>query len=709
MIHLKIITNFKAPNVKLKIYITRTLYSSLFFFFLFKLNASKIESGFKALSIYDYFKAKKLFSSNFNSKHDPYSSYGLALIYSRNDNPFFNLDSASKYAALSYNFFFVKREKKEFFQFKIDSASILNLVDSVAAKDFLKLKKEVSKEKCDSFLKQNYLANQNLLSEVIYLRDEQDYNEILGYNDSRQTKEFVITHPQSSFVQEALLLIDRQIFDESTKDNSDASYISFIKVNPKNILLNSAYEKLFTIYKERSDVNGLKTFVTNYPKAPQNLEAWKLLFALTVKSFSNSELEKFLAENPNFPLKNSILKELELNNLVLYPYEKDDLFGFIDTSAKMIIAPVFDAVSGFSEGLSVVNRNDTVYYINKENTDAFGQIFTEGYTFNNGIAPVKFGKQWSFINRQGQIISQVYDEINEISDNFYTVKINGKFGALNNFGQVILEPKFEELGDFKNGFAYYRLENKSGFVSKDGYVHKPEFEWLSDFDADKIAIVKKGNSFGLINSSGKIILETKYDQVIKASKGIFIVVLNNLYGFYNSNGCFISAVAYDFAKEKPADFYTNGLVFKLIKKNQQALMDANGRNSIDFGVYDEINFASNGLIRVKNKNKYGYVDRKLNLVIPYKYSKAGDFKDSCALAQVKDKFVLINLQGKEVFSSIAEIQKISPHYYLVHSESEQLINHKGELVFSDISNIQPVKGGILIITLNNGTIKLLHD
>ena len=310
---------------------------------------------------------------------------------------------------------------------------------------------------------------------------------------------------------------------------------------------------------------------------------------------------------------------------------------------------------------------------------------------------------------RSQIISQVYDEINEISNNCYTVKLDGKYGAVNNFGQLFIEPRFEELGDFKNDFAYYRLEGKSGFVSKDGYVHRAEFDWLSDFDKDKIAIVKIGNSYGLINSTGKLILETKYDQILKAENSIFIVVLNNLYGFYNGNGCFLSTHSYDFLKEKPVEFYTNGQILKLLKKGQQALVDLNGRTSIDFGTYDEINFASNGLICVKNKNKYGYIDRKLNLVIPYKYSKANAFKDSCAIVQLKDKFMLINIQGKDIYSSIAEIQKISTHYYLIKGETEELINAKGELVYGDISSIQSVNGKVLIITLNNGTIKLLND
>ena len=165
----------------------------------------------------------------------------------------------------------------------------------------------------------------------------------------------------------------------------------------------------------------------------------------------------------------------------------------------------------------------------------------------------------------------------------------------------------------------------------------------------------------------------------------------------------------DYLKEKAVEFYTNGQIFKLLKKSQQAFIDANGRTSVDFGSYEEINFAANGLIRVRNKNKYGFVDRKLNLVIPYKYSNASDFKDSCAVVQLKDKFMLINLQGKELFSSLAEIQKVSPNYYLVIGESKDLINAKGESVYTDISNIQPYNGKVWIITLNNGTIKLLND
>ncbi len=61
--------------------------------FSFFLTAGRIENGFDALHRYDYFKAKKIFETT--SKHHPAASgFGLAIIYSRHDNPFYDVTKA---------------------------------------------------------------------------------------------------------------------------------------------------------------------------------------------------------------------------------------------------------------------------------------------------------------------------------------------------------------------------------------------------------------------------------------------------------------------------------------------------------------------------------------------------------------------------------------------------------------------------------------
>ncbi|MCW3076144.1 MAG: hypothetical protein JWO32_753 [Bacteroidetes bacterium] len=597
----------------------------------------------------------------------------------------------------------------EFNGFKIDSLLILRLCDTIADKQWHKIKKSGSVKAFNAFLIQNYLANNLMKEQAVYLRDELDYNEIILKNRSDSTLEFIQSHPQSFFYAEAVILRQRQIYAENTKNGTAPEFINFISKNKENIMLYTAYENLYKLYKLHSDINGLKTFVHSYPDSPQLNEAWKLLFSLSVKSFSNEELEKFLTDHPSFPFKKSIKKDLELNKIELWPYEKDELFGFIDSTANIKIAPQYDSVSDFSEGLSVVNKNDTVFYINKENINPFNHYYSEAYPFKNGIAVVKQENKWDFINRQGQIISGNYEEVNELSNMVYVIKINGKYGAINNLGQTIIEPRFQKLGDFKNEYAYYIEEGKYGFVSKSGYVHKAEFDWISNFNEKNIAVIKQNSLFGLINSDGRIILEPLMDAVVKSSKNVFIVVRNAQYGFFNGGGCFLSTMTYDYLKEKPAEFYTNGILLKFLKNNEQSIADFNGKQLIEFGAYDEIHFAGNGLSRVKRKNKYGFIDKKFQVVIPFKYQMAKDFVDSVAVVESHGKNALINLQGKEIYSSTEPIEKLSRHYYSVGEDKMEIINSKGEKILNGAINIQMGRKGLLIIILSNNEIKLLKD
>lgn len=671
--------------------------------------ASKLEKAFEALKNFDYFQAKKLFNEINYKKTDPYCAYGLALIYGREDNPFSNIDSAGKYVIVSYHSFQNLPEEKSFSGFTINSNNILALADSISTRFFKKVKELNTVASYNYFLSNFYLAGKNIQHSAVNLRDEVEFNTVLETNKSEVTFEFMNTHPQSSFYGEAAMLLDRQFYDETTKENDPNSYIGFISKFPKNVLLTQAKENLFNYYRQQKDTSGLAFYVKHYPESPQNLEAWKLLFSLTVTDFSFDGLKSFVNRYPEFPLKTSILKELELNKLVLYPCQQGDFTGYIDQNGKQIIKPVYDAAGDFYEGLAVVSRNDSVYFINKENVNPFKKIYSDAAVFKNGIAPVKQTGKWFFINRQGQNISKFYDEINELSDEVYVVKIGEKYGALNHFGQMILEPKFDKLGDFKNGLAYYTEKGIYGFVSRTGSMHKAEFEWISDFGTDKIAVFRQNNKFGLVNTNGKKILPADYDQVLRTNSSIYIVVSNGLYGFYSTDGCFLTAIAYDFIKEKSPEYYTNGILMKLLHKNEQGLVDENGKMNINFGAYQEANFAGNDLIRVKQKNKFGYLDRQLKTAIPFKYQQAEDFQDSVALVKFGSNNILINTAGMEVFSTGAEIQRISKHYFMVNDDARTIINQRGEMIFTEVDHIQKINQHLFIITLNNAEIKLLSD
>ena len=89
----------------------------LVFIFVFTLgvnnaSASRVSKANKALLVKDYFKAKKHFSKGVKYNISP-SSFGLATIYSRNDNPFFNLDSAYHYIVQADSTWGISSDRKK--------------------------------------------------------------------------------------------------------------------------------------------------------------------------------------------------------------------------------------------------------------------------------------------------------------------------------------------------------------------------------------------------------------------------------------------------------------------------------------------------------------------------------------------------------------------------------------------------------------------
>ena len=84
----------------------------LFLLFAFQGKANRIDRGYQALSIYDYFKAKKLFTKALKYNTGA-AAQGLAVIFCRQDNPFHSNDSALAYINLAHEKYFQTKVKKK--------------------------------------------------------------------------------------------------------------------------------------------------------------------------------------------------------------------------------------------------------------------------------------------------------------------------------------------------------------------------------------------------------------------------------------------------------------------------------------------------------------------------------------------------------------------------------------------------------------------
>ncbi len=229
--------------------------------------------------------------------------------------------------------------------------------------------------------------------------------------------------------------------------------------------------------------------------------------------------------------------------------------GIIDIKDNIIIPIEYEDYELYcSEGLIVKPFN--VEWVVKTCDKYF---YAEGVkTFFNKIIAVKIDKNWKLYNPYEKDVLSC-DSVFEYSD-FVNFRTNNKWGIMNNLGKIIAQPQFyniytttqyiNNLGtkiinntNIKMGdlTSINKIQHNSlwGLVSEKGKtIIEPQFDYISDFK-DGYAQFKLYNYWGVIDTTGKIIVNAKHNIVLQYEKNYFRVENNGKWGLINKKGKFV--------------------------------------------------------------------------------------------------------------------------------------------------------------------------
>ena len=87
--------------------------------------------------------------------------------------------------------------------------------------------------------------------------------------------------------------------------------------------------------------------------------------------------------------------------------------------------------------------------------------------------------------------------------------------------------KYDRCGDFNEGLAWVCLNDKYGFVNKDGVeVIPPIYDSVNDF-CEGMAGVSVDDKYGFINTQGHVVVPICYDKILDFSEGFAVVAVEN--------------------------------------------------------------------------------------------------------------------------------------------------------------------------------------
>lgn len=207
-------------------------------------------------------------------------------------------------------------------------------------------------------------------------------------------------------------------------------------------------------------------------------------------------------------------------------------YGFINRYGKEIVPPIYEEVKMFSEGVAAVKILDKWGFVNFLGNTPVPIIYDSAESFSNGLAKVSLNGKSGFVNALGQeIIPLKYSSSLSFSEGLAVVVLDFKKFFIDTTGKEVLAISFDNVKSFSEGLAAVQLNNNWGFIDKSGkLIIQNKYEDATSF-SNGIAAVKIYGKWSLINAKGEMLILPAYDEIILEENGKTGILEHSLFGW----------------------------------------------------------------------------------------------------------------------------------------------------------------------------------
>lgn len=264
--------------------------------------------------------------------------------------------------------------------------------------------------------------------------------------------------------------------------------------------------------------------------------------------------------------------------------------------------------------------------------------------FSDGLARVKIDGKYGYIDKYGDfVIKPQFDEADDFSEGLASVWISGQNrGYIDKTGRFVIQPQFHKDGaeKFSEGLARVWVVGTYGYIDNTGrFVIERKFPVASDF-YEGLARVKIGDKLGYIDKGGNVVIDPLFDAAGDFSEGLalFTFSFDGKVGFIDQSGNVIIKPQFD-----GVSIFREGLAIVKIG-DKKGYVNRNG-NILLMGQFDEVYGFFEGLAVVKFRGKYGYINKDGNFAIQPLFDEAYKFSEGLAAVKAGNKWGYIGKSG----------------------------------------------------------------
>jgi hypothetical protein len=257
------------------------------------------------------------------------------------------------------------------------------------------------------------------------------------------------------------------------------------------------------------------------------------------------------------------------------------------------------------------------------------------YDFNNGVAFFKSGEKIGLLGTDGKLIVEPdFDEIKPFIDGYAKARKGELWGMINKKGEIYIPIENQEIGDYNSKGVWVKKQDSFGVVANGNFYPVANADKIWEFtDKSDLTYARSNKLMGFINNKGEWVIPPTYDKARDFSQGLAPVYMDKNWGYINEQG----EKVIDFQFKDAEVFSANGLA--PVKEKKWGFIDKTGKWVIqpEYDITAGLSFSIfqknlekgfiNGLARVKYNKEWGFLNDKGEVLGNKWYENAEIFDD----------------------------------------------------------------------------------
>jgi hypothetical protein len=387
------------------------------------------------------------------------------------------------------------------------------------------------------------------------------------------------------------------------------------------------------------------------------------------------------------------LRTNTLDNCI--PYRKGDLWGFCDSTKKILVPPVYYHVTIINtcllEGTDPTLNHQDIYTTSGKKLNSL----TYRGDFKNGYAIISMNSKSGLMDTTGRlVISAKYNLVRDCREGMAICSNEpGESIVVDSTGREVANVK-GIVSAFYNGRAFVDAGGKHGSIDKNGNITWFQLDYMFPTPAIEHGFIriisKESHGNGLLNMNGKVIVPADHASIQFYDNRLIIVRIREKYGLYDTSGKVLLPVEYDKISAVGFDLHLKPekrhqrTYFELEKNGLHGMIDSVG-TFILLVEYFDVSPVTEDIFYASKNGMSGHFHLSGRVITPMIYQQAGPFIDGISWVKVNNKFRLVNEKGWFINEQFYDGIESNPRIFgdsvilMVQNKRIVVVDHEGKI------------------------------